>query len=96
MRCFTRADGVLVAAVGQLWVAFSAATGETSLINDESAAILELLELGPATTASICFALRAEDDGPLDSMTEQIDECWPQLLGAGLVREHDPAGAHLR
>ncbi len=96
MPCFARADGVLVAAMGQVWAAFSAATGETSLINDESAAILELLALGPGTTASICSALRVDHDGPLESMTEQIDACWPQLLEAGLVREHPPAGAPLR
>lgn len=96
MPCFARADGVLLAAMGQVWAAFSAGTGETSLINDESAAILELLEAGPGTTASICAALRADHDGPVASMTEQIDGCWPQLLEAGLVREHDLAGAHLR
>ena len=93
MPCYARADGVLVAAMGQVWAAFSAATGETSLINDESAAILELLEVGPGTTASISGALGADHDGSVDLRADQIDECWPRLLEAGFVREHPPASA---
>lgn len=39
---FSRVDGVLVEPLGPVWVAFSPASGETTLLNDESAAILEV------------------------------------------------------
>ena len=70
-----------------VWVAYSAATGETVLLNDESAAILELLEAGVASTLEISSAL-AEDCGvDAGSLAQTIERCWPRLVEAGLVDE---------
>jgi len=78
---------VLVEAMGHLWVAFSPGTGETALLNDESASILELLEGGAGTTLSISAVL-AEDSGLSSaSLAEAVEACWPRLIEAGLVRE---------
>jgi hypothetical protein len=57
------------------------------LLNDESAAILEVLVAGAATTCSVCSYL-AEDAG-LDAvpLAEIVEACWPRLIEAGLVRE---------
>ena len=90
MHCYARVDGVLIAAVGHLWAAYSPASGETALLNDESASILEVLESGSCTTDSICLAL-AEDSGlAAATLIEIVDACWPRLVDAGLVREMRP------
>lgn len=87
MRRFARVPGVSVENVGHLWAAFSPANGETTLLNDESAAILELLEIGPADTSSICASLAADSGLAAESLTDLVSESWPKLLEAGLVRE---------
>jgi hypothetical protein len=73
--------------MGHLWVAFSPATGETALLNDESASILEVLEEGCGTTLSISVALSEDSGLPPASLVESIEACWPRLIEAGLVRE---------
>jgi PqqD family protein of HPr-rel-A system len=78
---------VLVEAVGELWVAFSPATGETALLNDESASILEVLEAGPAETAEVCAALALDSGLETSALAEIVDAAWPRLIEAGLVRE---------
>lgn len=84
---YVRSEGVLIEEMGHLWVAFSPATGETALLNDESVSILEVLEAGAGTTLSICSEL-AEDSGLSSaSLAETIEACWPRLIEAGLVRE---------
>lgn len=80
-----RREGVVVEAMGHIWVAFSRASGETTLLNDESASILEVLEEGAATTQSVCTDL-AEDSGvSLVTLTDAVEACWPRLIEAGLV-----------
>ena len=87
MRRFGRVDGVLVEPVGHLWAAFSPATGETGLLNDESAAILELLESEPMGTEAICAILASDSGLTVASLVELVDASWPRLIEAGLVRE---------
>lgn len=85
MQRYGRADGVLVEPVGHLWAAFSPLSGETTLLNDESAAILEVLESGGCDTSGVCAAL-AEDSG-LDAQhfVAAVAAGWPRLIEAGLV-----------
>jgi hypothetical protein len=84
---YERCEGVLVEPMGHLWVAFSPATAETTLLNDESASILEVLAEGATTTQSVCAGL-AEDSGvDLVSLSNAVESCWPRLIEAGLVRE---------
>jgi PqqD family protein of HPr-rel-A system len=92
MRGYIRTEGVLIESLGHRWAAFSPTTGETTLLNDESAAILELLESGTSGIVEICSTL-AEDSG-IDSaeLFEIVQACWPGLIEAGLVREACPAG----
>lgn len=85
---YARLGGVLVEPIGHLWAAFSPATGETALLNDECASILELLEeLTCATTDVICGHLSSDSGMPMQSLTELVENSWPRLLEAGLVRE---------
>ena len=85
MERYGRADGVLVEPVGHVWAAFSPTSGETTLLNDESAAILEVLESGASDTPGVCAALT--QDGGLDSKSfvAAVAGGWPRLLEAGLV-----------
>jgi PqqD family protein of HPr-rel-A system len=87
MSVWCRVDGTLVEPIGHLWAAFSPATGETILLNDESASILEVLESGVADTASVCANL-ADDSGlDVQDLAVIVEAAWPRLIEAGLVRE---------
>ena len=83
---FACVEGVIVEPVGAMWVAFSPVTGETTLLNDESAAILEMLHDGPADTVAICAALDDDSGVPADELVPMVEAHWPQLLDAGLIR----------
>ena len=54
--------GVATEPVGHLWAVFSPASGETLLLNDESASILEVLASGACDTAEVCAALAISED----------------------------------
>jgi len=82
-----RAGGILVEPVGHLWAAFSPSSGETALINDECAAILEVLESGPRDTEEVCAALAEHLDVETKSLQEVIEASWPRLIEAGLVQD---------
>ena len=84
---YARVEGILVEPVAHLWAAFSPATGETVLLNDESASILEVLESGPADTPSICDALALDMGSAPEEIQNLIAACWSLLVSAGLVRE---------
>lgn len=87
MRHFARTEGTRVEAVGSLWAAYSAASGETALLNDESAAILEILDQGPAATGQVCQQLASDCRVAAHELTEIVEVCWSRLVDAGLVRE---------
>lgn len=86
MPRFARVEGALVEPVGHLWAAFSAATGETALLNDESAAILEILEPGPASTAQVCAQLSTDSGIAVEVLLPIVEASWANLAAAGLVR----------
>ena len=83
-----RVEGILVEPMGHLWAAFSPATGETVLLNDESASILEVLEeKGVADTAEISASLVVDSGLDVDALAAIVESAWPRLAEAGLVRE---------
>jgi hypothetical protein len=86
MARFARVEGALVEPVGHLWIAFSPASGETALLNDESAAILEILELGPAGTAQVCEQLSGDSGLAIGALAPIVQASWASLVDAGLVR----------
>jgi PqqD family protein of HPr-rel-A system len=93
MQRFARTEGVLIEPLGELWAVFSPSTGETALLNDESVAILEVLEAGAAGTEAVCSSL-AEDSGiDAASLFDTVHGCWGKLIEAGLVHEVAPFGA---
>lgn len=85
MRRFQRAPGVLVEPLGEVWAAFSPASGETLILNNESVAMLEILDTGPATGVAVAGAL-ADDIGlPESEVLPLVEAAWQRLVEAGLV-----------
>jgi hypothetical protein len=83
---FERTPGLRIEAIGVSWVAFSSRSGETLVLNDAAAAILELLAIGPAAPEAIASQLAIETSTPLPQMSEMVLHCWPGLLDAGLIQ----------
>jgi hypothetical protein len=86
MPRYARVDDLLIEPLGQAWAAFSPSSGETTLLNDESVAILEVLEAGPADTAGVCRELLGEERPHDPQMEREIESGWPVMLDNGLVR----------
>jgi PqqD family protein of HPr-rel-A system len=86
-----RVPGVALEPIGSSWAAFSPLSGETHLLNDTSAAILECLaERGAMPVDALCAELAT-----LSGMTDAdvADICaasWPTLVRAGVIRMHGP------
>lgn len=87
MQRFVRVAGVRIEPIGDSWVAFSPTSGETLVLNDESAAILEVLELGTASIEAVSDTLAADSCAPLESLRTLVRDSWPRLVEAGLVRQ---------
>ena len=83
---FQRVDGVLVEPVGHLWACFSPLTGETALLNDECAAMLEVLEAGQQTSAQVCDVLAQDSGQTVANLAPAVNASWARLIEAGLVR----------
>jgi len=86
MPRYARTEGALIEPVGHLWVAFSQRTGETALLNDESVAILEILETGPADTSQVCAQLSVDSGVTADELAPLVAASWLSLVDAGLVQ----------
>ena len=80
---------VSVQPVGTIWVAFSPSSGETLLLNDESAAILEVLARTSAGADEIVSALAADSGVGRDAIAETLADCWSHLVQGGLARQFD-------
>jgi PqqD family protein of HPr-rel-A system len=86
MMRYARAPGVRVEPVGDSWAAFSPLSGETLLLNDEAAAILEVLEANGAIAADEVRRLLAADTGEAsDVVAERLRDSWTHLETVGLA-----------
>jgi PqqD family protein of HPr-rel-A system len=89
---FALVEGLELAPVGQVWAAFSPASGQTTLINNESAAILECLRDGPADAAAVSAALALDCALPAAQVAATLEAHWPSLIAAGLLRRQTSRG----
>lgn len=95
MLTYGRCGGVVVRPVSDVWAAFSPVSGETLLLNNESAAILEVLADGPATTQQVAEQLARDTGEQSGQLQALVAVCWHALIEAGLVEElsiDTPAG----
>jgi hypothetical protein len=85
--------GVRVEELGDVWAAYSPASGETHLINDESAVLLEwLISQGPADAAQAALSLSADVGVAVETLQPRLEVGWGPLLSAGLIRRVDKGG----
>lgn len=78
----------MFAPLGEGWAAFSSLSGETHLLNSESVAVVETLDLLQTRSELEVAQLLAEDSGvSAAELQTTIAGAWPMLLEAGLVRE---------
>jgi hypothetical protein len=82
------APGTRIAQLGDGWVAYSAQSGESHLLNDESVAVLGALDaVAPRTVPQICVVLAQEQEMPAPELEAILKPSWNSLVEAGLVRE---------
>jgi PqqD family protein of HPr-rel-A system len=84
---FACAAGLRVELLGDSWIAYSPLSGETMMLNDESAAVLEVLREAPGDIASVCRTLAADLDADPEQLMERIAPAWSLLIDNGLVVE---------
>jgi PqqD family protein of HPr-rel-A system len=92
---YERYPSLRVEPVGDGWAAFSPRSGETLLLNDEAAALLEILADGPASLHQICEFLSRDAGVPASDIRSRVNESWDQFVRAGLVArvENDRRGS---
>jgi PqqD family protein of HPr-rel-A system len=91
MARYARTEGLLIEPLDEVWAAFCPASGETALLNNESAAILEILAAGAADEGAVCAELARDCDTDVALVAAQVADCWSKLIEAGLVRQAGPA-----
>lgn len=84
---YERARGLRVESIGESWAAFSPVSGETLLLNDEAAAVLEILAEGPAELSALCAALAHDSHVPVTEVEASLSQSWEHFVRAGLVME---------
>jgi PqqD family protein of HPr-rel-A system len=87
VRWFVRPAGVLIEDVGASWVAYSPLTGGSHLINDESAAVLDVL-VGAASLSeeAVVTALAVDFGVSVEQVRRMAAPGWTDLEAAGLIR----------
>lgn len=87
MTRYERVPGVLLEDLGPAWAAFSPLSGETHLLNDEAALLLECLALvGPAEAHLVAREMATDTDQPCAEVERSLHGVWDQLIEAGMVR----------
>ena len=80
-----RTGHLLVEPVGALWAAYSPLSGRTSLLNDLSAAVLEVLEEGPQGLDGVCAALCQDSGESPATLRALVEPILAHLIDAGLM-----------
>jgi PqqD family protein of HPr-rel-A system len=84
---FLRAPGVRVRPLGTGWVAYSALSRESHLLNDESVAVLdELDESTPRSAREIAERLSEPAGLPALELEAILGPAWGSLAEVGLIR----------
>lgn len=87
---FARVTCIQVELLGDVWAAFSPASGETVLLNDEGAALLEILDAqGVADALTLADGLATECGVPVDEVAARMNAALSRLEETGLVRRSD-------
>ena len=86
---------ILMEPLGDHWAVFSPASGESHLVNDSSAALLEIFKSNPAISAEQACSVLAADVGlPVADVEPLVSEALRTFVTAGLVRVAQAALPH--
>jgi hypothetical protein len=78
--------------LGDVWAAFSPICGASHLLNDSSAAILDVLqERGQACAGEVASVIAGDVERPQAEIEQILAPHWDELLRAGLIRAYPPA-----
>lgn len=81
-----RVPDLRIEPVGAMWAAFSPLSGQTSLLSDWSAAVLEVLEQGPLSEEGLFLALSSDSGTTVDQVEMMVHPAIRDLTEAGLIR----------
>jgi PqqD family protein of HPr-rel-A system len=84
---YARSPGLRLESLGDAWAAFSARSGDTLQLNNEAAAVLEVLAQGPLSLGELAESLAQASETDPALVVARLDELWPQLLSIGFVDE---------
>lgn len=87
LKRFAVVAGYLIEGLGDCWAAFSPISGASHLLNDSSAAILDVLrERGQASAAEVASVIASDVEQPSAEIEQILAPHWDELLRAGLIR----------
>lgn len=90
---FQRVPGVRVEPIGAEWAAWSPASGETHVLNDQASAILEVMdECSALSSAEIADVLAEDVDLPAGELEPGIRVALLALEHSGFVCRDDNMG----
>jgi PqqD family protein of HPr-rel-A system len=81
-----RVPGLRLEPVGSMWAAYSPLSGRTSLLNDLSAAVLEVLDQGPASEEALFSTLSSDSATDVEMIQSLVTPAIKDLADAGLIR----------
>ena len=82
-----RPPGLLIEPLDPSWAVFSPLSGETHLLNDTSAALLDCLNpVTPRSAEEIYGEIAAVSGSPEQEVALLCAGCWPMLIQAGVVQ----------
>jgi len=84
---YARSHGLRLESLGDTWAAFSARSGDTLQLNNEAAAVLEVLAQGASSARDVAESLAQETSTDPELVAARLDELWPELLSLGFVDE---------
>lgn len=89
MTIYARATGLKMESLGDSWAVYSARSGDTVQLNNEAAAVVEMLGEAALDEKAIA-ALVAEEAGvDAQQVADQLRDLWPQLVALGFVDQRD-------
>ena len=77
-------------------MAYSESSGETSLLNDECAVVLQLLPEGGCPAGYVCEALAVDSDLERDELSALVSSALSKLIETGFVHRVSEATAGLK
>jgi len=91
-RWFSRTPGTSLSPLDDAWVAHSALSNSSHVINEECAAMLRLAQPGtPLTDDQLCQLLADEFGQPAHQIADAVSGVWDRLVDVGLLNEHPAA-----